>query len=159
MLGSLSAAMSVVLTLGQTGYYPEQTVEPVQISEFGGFDYMGFGGQLYPYDTHYPWVHGYFQEIPAYGGYVSFRPYNYKHVLSQSQAAGGWGLDPTLPYSQQFWHRYHQRASLQGTENPYKQYQPPALESHYPIEPSNYQDSQQPPMIPSVPSYPQLFQR
>lgn len=156
MLGSLSAAMSVVLTLGQTGYDGQDAgayVEPVQVSEFGSFDYTGFGGQLYPYDTHYPWVHGYFQEIPAYGGYVSFRPYNYKHVLSQSQAAGGWGLNPTLPYSQQFWHRYHQRASLQAGElqNPV-----PVQRQHYPVEPSSYQ---QLPMVPPVPSYPQLFQR
>ncbi|MCA9072837.1 MAG: hypothetical protein KDA84_28130 [Planctomycetaceae bacterium] len=153
MLGSLSAAMSVVLTLGQTGYPAEQTVEPVQVSEFGSFDYTGFGGQLYPYDTHYPWVHGYFQEIPAYGGYVSFRPYNYKHVMSQTQAAGGWGLNPTLAYSQQFWHRYHQRASLQGGE---PQYQAPVQEQYYPVEPSNYR---QPPMAPPVPSYPELFRR
>ncbi len=111
MLGSLSATMSVVLVLGQAGY-PDASVPPVNISEFGSFDGYGFGGQLYPFDSAYPWVHGYFQEIPAYGGYVAFRPYNYKHVLSQSQAAGGWGLNPTMPYSQQFWHRYNQRATL-----------------------------------------------
>ena len=48
--------------------------------------------QLYPFDAYDPWVHGYFQEIPAYSGFNFFRPYNYKHVLSQSQVAGGWGL-------------------------------------------------------------------
>lgn len=82
------------------------------VSAIGGFDSRGFGGELYPYDAQYPWLHGYFQEIPAYGGYVSFRPYNWKHVLSQSQAAAGWGLSPTMPYSQQFWHRYQAEATM-----------------------------------------------
>ena len=80
-----------------------------------GLPAYGGGGaadQLYPYDSPEPWLHGYFQEIPAYGGFGAFRPYNYKHVLSQSQAAGGWGMAPTMPYAQQFWHRYHQKASL-----------------------------------------------
>jgi hypothetical protein len=71
------------------------------------------GDELYPYDAPEPWLHGYFQEIPAYGGYQAFRPYNYKHVLSQAQTSGGWGMSPQMPYSQQFWHRYHQRATMQ----------------------------------------------
>lgn len=68
--------------------------------------------ELYPYDRPEPWIHGYWQEMPAYGGYSAFRPYNYKHVLAQSQAAGGWGMSPQMPYSQQFWHRYQQRAEM-----------------------------------------------
>jgi hypothetical protein len=152
MLGGLSAAMTVVLTLGQAGY-PVSSGEPVHVSEFGSFDSTGFGGELYPFDTHYPWVHGYFQEIPAYGGYVSFRPYNYKHVLSQSQAAGGWGLSPVMPYSQQFWHRYHQRATLRMDHT---QSQPVPQSTYYPVAPTGYQ---YPPMAPQVPSYPQLFQQ
>lgn len=70
--------------------------------------YTGSGGTydpLYPYDHHEPWVHHYIQEIPAYGGYHFFRPYNYKHLLSQSQVAGGWGLSPTNPYSQEYFRR------------------------------------------------------
>lgn len=70
------------------------------------------GEQLLPYNSQEPWMHGYYQPIPAYGGYSAFRPYNYKHVLAQSQAAGGWGMSPTMPYSQQFWHRYHRRAGM-----------------------------------------------
>lgn len=66
--------------------------------------------QLYNYDAREPWIHGHFQEIPAYGGYFSFRPYNYKHVLSQSQVAGGWGMSPTMPYS----HEYFRRAREHG---------------------------------------------
>jgi hypothetical protein len=72
-----------------------------------------YGDELYPYDAHYPWLHGYFQEMPAYGGYKSFRPYNYKHIMSQSKTAAGWGLSPQMPYSQQFWHRYQYRASME----------------------------------------------
>jgi hypothetical protein len=71
------------------------------------------GDPLFPYDSQEPWMHGYFQEIPAYGGYLSFRPYNYRHVLSQSQAAGGWGMRPTMPYSHHFWHRYHEQATME----------------------------------------------
>ena len=70
------------------------------------------GDQVYPFDAPMPWVHGHFQEIPAYGGYGSFQPYNYKHVLSQSQAAGGWGMPPTMPYSQQYWHPYQPQAAM-----------------------------------------------
>ena len=149
MLGSLTAVMSVLLTMGQVEYVDGPYASPV--TEFGGFHSTGFGGDLYPYDSHYPWVHGYFQEIPAYGGFVGFRPYNYKHVLSQSQAAGGWGLAPTMPYSQQFWHRYHQPATLH--------YSDPAQvpqQHDYHAAPTGYQ---QPPMAPAVPSYPELFQR
>jgi hypothetical protein len=65
----------------------------------------------YPYDAPEPWTHGYFQEIPAYGGFNAFRPYNYKHVQAQSQLAAEWGLAPTAPYSQQFWRAYHVPAS------------------------------------------------
>lgn len=73
----------------------------------------GYGEQLYRYDYQAPWHHYYFQEMPAYGGFNAFRPYNYKHLLAQSQAAGGWGLSPQMPYSQQYWHRYQQRALMQ----------------------------------------------
>lgn len=73
----------------------------------------GFVGEpMLPYDGPEPWMHGHFQRIPAYGGFHSFRPYNYRHVLAQSQAAGGAGLTPTMPYSQQFWHRYEERARM-----------------------------------------------
>ena len=71
-----------------------------------------FGEPLQRFDSQYPWMHGYIQEIPPYAGYGAFRPYNYKHVLSQAQTAGGWGESPALPYAQQFWHRYRKRASM-----------------------------------------------
>ncbi|HID24027.1 MAG TPA: hypothetical protein EYP14_16720, partial [Planctomycetaceae bacterium] len=70
--------------------------------------------QLNPYDAPSPWMHGYFQHMPVYGGFRSFRPYNYKHALSQSTTAGQWGMSPVMPYSQQFWHRYQDKASLKA---------------------------------------------
>jgi hypothetical protein len=57
------------------------------------------------FDCPHPWLHGYIQEAPAYSGFHSFRPYNYKHVFTQSQMAGSWGIAPTSPYSQQYWNR------------------------------------------------------
>ena len=82
---------------------------PIGVPETAG----GYPGEaMHRFDSQSPWMHGYYQPIPAYGGYGAFRPYNYKHVLSQSQAAGGWGMSPTMPYSQQFWHRYRRRANM-----------------------------------------------
>ncbi len=68
--------------------------------------------QLYPYDSQDQWQHGYIQYMPFYGAYKHFRPYNYKHVSAQTQTAAGWGMSPRLPYSQQFWHRYHAHAKM-----------------------------------------------
>lgn len=85
------------------GYNPYDSV-----SAGGG----GGGDQLYPFDSPEPWLHGYFQEMPAYSGYSSFRPHNYKHVLAQMQVAGRWGIPATMPYSHQWYHRYRQRAGM-----------------------------------------------
>lgn len=68
--------------------------------------------QRHPHDSQENWVHGYHQEMPAYRGHPVFLPYNYKHVLSQSQAATAWGLQTNLPYSQQFWHKYQDQAAM-----------------------------------------------
>lgn len=68
--------------------------------------------QLYPFDSQDQWQHGYIQYMPFYGAYHHFRPYNYKHVVSQTQTAAGWGMSPRMPYSQQFWHRYHSHAKM-----------------------------------------------
>ncbi len=78
------------------------------ISAGGG----GGGDQLYPFDSPEPWLHGWFQEIPAFGGYHSFRPHNYKHVLAQMEVAGRWGISPTMPYSHQWYHAFRQRAGM-----------------------------------------------
>ncbi len=63
------------------------------------------GDPFYPYDYEPNWTHGYYQEIPAYGGYHFFRPYNYKHVMPQSQVSAAWGNSPNMPYSHQYFDR------------------------------------------------------
>ncbi len=73
---------------------------------------IGSSEPLFPYDDQDVWKHGYMQVMPYYGGYHSFRPYNYKQVFSQSQTAAGWGMPSTMPYSQQFWNRYQHQVDL-----------------------------------------------
>lgn len=72
----------------------------------------GGGDQLYPFDSPEPWLHGYFQELPAHGGYASFRPHNYKHVLAQMEVASRWGMSPVMAYSHQWYHKYRQRSGM-----------------------------------------------
>ena len=74
--------------------------------EYGNTLSAGDGVQLYPYDQQDPWLHGHFQRVPSYGGFASFRPYNYRHVFAQTQLAQQWGHAHGMPYSQQFWNRY-----------------------------------------------------
>ena len=62
------------------------------------------------YDAYEPWVHGYWQELPAFGGYAYFRPYNYRHVYVQSEVATSWQTSAQMPYSQE----YYRRAREQG---------------------------------------------
>lgn len=62
------------------------------------------------YDAYEPWVHGYWQELPAFGGYTYYRPYNYRHVYVQSEVAASWGTSAQMPYSQE----YYRRAREQG---------------------------------------------
>jgi len=78
--------------------------------------------QLYPFDAQETWQHGYIQYMPFYGAYKHFRPYNYKNVLSQTQTAAGWGMSAKMPYSQQYWHRYHERSRM-GNNAPSANYQ------------------------------------
>lgn len=112
--GGAPAGGYATMGMGSTGAYG--TGSAVNIS--GGYAPQGFytnsGGTydpLYPYDFHETWVHGYWQEMPAYGGYKAFRPYNYKHVLSQSQLAGSWGERANMPYSGEYFRRMQPQAS------------------------------------------------
>jgi hypothetical protein len=88
------------LSLGQVPYQSNGSYTPgAPAGAETGLQASATGGQygheeMYPYDAYDNWVHGHFQEIPAYGGYHFFRPYNYKHVLSQSQTSGGWACGP-----------------------------------------------------------------
>lgn len=88
-----------------------------------------FGGAepLYAYDDLDPWKHGWIQVIPYYGGYHSYRPYNYKQLLSQSAQAAVWGMPHSMPYSQQFYHRYENFA---GADVHARSMQPLPYQSH-----------------------------
>ena len=112
--GLLNLALGLAMQVGSPG--PSETPNyPAPANAYGRYGFEGSSEQRHPFDTQQQWVHGYFQEIPAYGGHHTFRPYNYKDVLSQSQTAAGWGERPTLPYSQQFAHKYHDQATMLKT--------------------------------------------
>ncbi len=73
-------------------------------------DYTGpasFGAQetLFRYDDQEPWKHGWKKQMNYHEGFHSFRPYNYHHVFGQTQTAAAYGQ--SMPYSQQWWHRYY----------------------------------------------------
>jgi len=95
---------------------------------------VGSGEPLYSYDDQERWKHGYIQEMPFYGGWSYFRPYNYHHVFSQVPTAAGWGMSAGMPYSQQFWHKYERFTDLsRGNNSPLQPYEPPPKEfEHYP---------------------------
>ena len=101
--------------------------------EYGNTIAAGDGVQLYPYDQQDPWLHGHFQRVPAYGGFASFRPYNYRHVFAQTQLAQQWGHAHGMPYSQQFWNRY--RASYMDG-NLHSSNQPIMQNPQMPVHPS-----------------------
>ena len=136
----LSASFVSAQEFGMPGMiYPDMS--------YAGMGYSGMiGGQLYPFDRQDPWLHGHFQRMPAYGGFNSFRPYNYRQVFAQTHIASGvWGAAHGHPYSQQFWNRY--RADyLNG--NPHSQASAPPA-SEYGVGPASYQTQpalpQQPP--------------
>lgn len=112
--GLLNLALGLAIQVGSPG--PSETPNsPAPANAYGRYGFEGSSEQRHPFDTQQNWVHGYFQEIPAYGGHHTFRPYNYKDVLSQSQTAAGWGERPTMPYSQQFAHKYHDQATMLKT--------------------------------------------
>jgi hypothetical protein len=112
--GMLSLALAVVMQVGSPGP-SENPYTPAPPTAYGRYGSEGSSEQRFPFDTQRNWVHGYFQEIPSYGGHPVFRPYNYKDVLAQSQTAAGWGERPMMPYSQQFWHKYHDQATMLKT--------------------------------------------
>jgi len=103
--------MALAMQVGTPAPSETPNFPPLQ-NAYNQYGFEGKYEQRYPFDSQQNWVHGYFQEIPAYGGHVFYRPYNYEDVLSQSQTAAGWGLSPTMPYSQQFWHRYDDQAKM-----------------------------------------------
>lgn len=108
------------------------------------------GETLFPYDDQDPWKHGYIQVMPFYGGYHSFRPYNYKHVYAQSAQAAQWGVSAQAPYSQQFWHQYEGRTNLSLTSQMTEFAPTPQV-----VAPVTYQPAPAPPAAPQQPVYQQ----
>lgn len=110
-----------------------------------------YGDPLYPFDSQYPWQHGYFQEISPYSGYHYFKPYNYRHVLSQTQTAAGWGITPQLAYSQHFWNRYQERATWKNYALPPREEDIEEIQQrkkNYQEQRSSSYYQQQPTMVP-----------
>jgi len=97
-----------------------------QAQDYVGPASVGSSEPLYQYDDQDKWKHGWLQEMPYYHGYHSFRPYNYHNVYGQAQTAAGAGLPTTMPYSQQWWHRYAQQANLNKSNQFLSNPTPPA---------------------------------
>ena len=112
--GLLNLAVGLAMQVGSPGP-SEMPNFPAPANAYTRQGFEGSSEQRYPFDSQQNWVHGYHQEIPAYGGHHLYRPYNYKDVLSQSQTAAGWGERPTMPYAQQFWHKYQDQATMLKT--------------------------------------------
>ena len=127
--GLINLTLGLAMQVGSPGP-SEAPNAPIPARAYGQYGFEGSGEQRLPQDSQNAWLHGYHQEISAYGGHPVFRPYNYKHVLSQSQTAAGWGERPAMPYSQQFWHKYHDQATMlkvsrsQGVPSTYLAVQP-----------------------------------
>jgi hypothetical protein len=132
--GLINLALGLAMQVGTPG--PSEAPNfPAPARAHNQYGFEGSAEQRHPSDTQQAWVHGYFQEIPAYGGRAVYRPYNYKDVLSQSQTAAGWGERPAMPYSQQFWHKYHDQATMlkmsrsQAVPSPYFAAQQPVQQA------------------------------
>ena len=117
-MSSTLIAIAIAASVGGDPYYSDGTYgaeampyESSQPMTSAGVTGGIYGDPRFPFDSQYPWQHGYFQEISPYSGYHYFKPYNYRHVLSQTQTANGWGITPQLAYSQRFWNRYHEQAA------------------------------------------------
>ena len=114
----------------------------------------GSHGQLYPYDQQDPWLHGQYQRVPSFGGYNSFRPYNYRHVAPQAQIAAGWGATNGMTYSQQFWNQ-HRGTYLNGNLHAdVSGAQPAAVQQ---AAPSTYNAVSYPATSPQMRTTPQLL--
>lgn len=106
--------LAMALTAALTQFaFGQQPGIPENASSGTGVGAFGAGEPFFPFDAYEPWVHGHFQRIPAYGGYHYFRPYNYRHVMPQSQVGAGWGMPATMPYSQGFYRSREQQYGQQ----------------------------------------------
>ncbi|TWT57191.1 hypothetical protein KOR42_05490 [Thalassoglobus neptunius] len=121
---SLFVLLAIVMpsmARAQAGQPPVPADVPIQQAGptvHGSFT-VGNSEPLYFYDDQEPWKHGYIKVMPYYGGFHSFRPYNYHHIFSQSSTAQRFQMSPVMPYSQQFWHYYEAMTDLsQGNHEP-----------------------------------------
>ena len=169
--GFINLALGLAVQVGSPG--PSEAPNfPAPARAYGQYGFEGSFEQRHPQDSQMNWVHGYHQEIPAYGGHPVYRPYNYKDVLSQSQTAAGWGERPAMPYSQQFWHKYHDQATMmklsrhQTVPSPYLANQIPVMQAQpWIAQPSGLQVPVQqlpwqqttPPAVQSVISMPETL--
>ncbi|MFY9252455.1 MAG: hypothetical protein WAO83_03290 [Fuerstiella sp.] len=101
----VTMVLTFAFAMTSTAWAQECGCSPAE-SYAGGYYSGGSAGQLFPYDQQDTWLHGQHQRVPSYGGYGSFRPYNYRHVAPQAQIASGWGATHGMTYSQQFFNKY-----------------------------------------------------
>ncbi len=115
-------------------YISQATQDVGYGAPYEGAGSFGNNEPLFRYDDQERWKHGHLQNMPYYGGFYYFRPYNYHQVFAQAQTAAGWGMPATMPYSQQFWHRYENMVDLsRGDHSPVAPYVPPPKQfEHYP---------------------------
>ncbi|WP_437185087.1 hypothetical protein SH668x_002177 [Planctomicrobium sp. SH668] len=135
LVAILSLGLMTSVTQAQdAGYIPPSTLDVGYGGSYNGPGSVGSNEAMFRYDDQERWKHGWVRNMPYYEGYHSFRPYNYHHVFSQTQTAAGWGMPATMPYSQQFWHRYQGMTDLsRGDHSPVAPYVPPPNEfDHYP---------------------------
>ncbi|MCA9082001.1 MAG: hypothetical protein KDA58_15675 [Planctomycetaceae bacterium] len=121
--------------------------------DFVGAASVGSNEPLFSYDDQEHWKHGWMQDMPYYGGFETFRPYNYHHVFGQATTAQGWGM--SMPYSQQFWHRYEHLTNLNQTAPGGEGYQQAVPQPQY--SGTQYYGTPQPMLQNSVPQQ-QLMQ-
>jgi len=94
--------LALLLTSGLGGTAVSQDYYP---NNYTGAASFGAQESLFRYDDQEPWKHGWKKQMPYHEGFHAFRPYNYHHVFGQTQGAAAYGQ--TMPYSQQWAHRYH----------------------------------------------------
>ena len=78
----------------------------------------GGHSRVVPFNFQAPWAHGQHKRLPAYAGYGSFRPYNYRHVAPQAQIATRWGATPGIPYSAGHANLYPARSAAPSFSKP-----------------------------------------
>ena len=74
--GLINLALGLAIQVGTPGPSEQPGFNPPQAA-YGRYGSEGSSEPYHPNDSQLNWVHGYHQEIPAYGGHPVFRPYNF----------------------------------------------------------------------------------